>query len=76
MSQEHPLLTPANCSGVTLSKAELQRLADMTAAASAWLVIDNTYEAFLFSRAQHHAINAPNIVHVFSFSKVRSTSAS
>ena len=43
----------------------------MTAAASAWLVIDNTYEAFLFSGAQHHTINAPNIIHVFSFSKVR-----
>lgn len=44
----------------------------MTAAASAWLVIDNTYESFLFSGAQHYTINAPNVVHVFSFSKARS----
>lgn len=56
--------------GVTLDKKELQRIADMTAAASAWLVIDNTYEAFLFSGANHFAPNAPNVVHVFSFSKV------
>ena len=55
--------------GVTLEKQELERIAEMTAAASAWLVIDNTYESFLFSGAKHYTLNAPNIVHVFSFSK-------
>jgi aspartate/methionine/tyrosine aminotransferase len=48
-------------------------LADLTGAAGTWLVCDNTYEQFLFSGKQHFAINAPNIVHVFSFSKVHAT---
>lgn len=57
-------------SGVTLGKEALQRMADLTGAAGTWLICDNTYEQFLFSGKQHFAINAPNIVHVFSFSKV------
>ena len=47
----------------------LQRLADMTAAAGAWLVCDDTYESFLYSGKPHVAINAPHVVHIFSFSK-------
>lgn len=56
--------------GITLSKEKLQRLAEMTAAAGTWLVFDDTYETFLYSGKPHHAVNAPNIIHVFSFSKV------
>ena len=32
--------------------------------------MDDTYESFLFGEARHHAINAPHIFHIFSFSKV------
>lgn len=55
--------------GVTLSKEEVDRLAEMTAASRTWLVLDDTYESFLFSGAKHYAANAPNAIHIFSFSK-------
>ena len=42
----------------------------MTRAAGTWLVVDNTYESFLFSGSEHVTIGGPNTVHVFSFSKV------
>lgn len=63
------IVNPCNPTGVTMSKEALQRLADLTAVAGSWLVVDNTYEKFLFSGKEHFAINAPNIIHVFSFSK-------
>ena len=56
--------------GVTLPREVLDRLATMTAEAGTWLVIDETYEDFLFSGQTHYCPNAPNVVHVFSFSKV------
>lgn len=55
--------------GVTLGIPETERLAKITAAAGCWLVIDNTYEQFLYSGKEHRTVNAPNIFHVFSFSK-------
>ena len=56
--------------GVTLPKEVLDRLARMTADAGTWLVIDETYENFLFSGQKHYCPDAPHVVHVFSFSKV------
>lgn len=63
------LVNPANPSGVTLSRQELERLAAMTEAAGTWLVIDNTYENFRFSGAEHVTVPGANVIHVFSFSK-------
>lgn len=42
----------------------------MTEAAGTWLVIDNTYENFRFSGAEHVTVPGANVIHVFSFSKV------
>ncbi len=56
--------------GVTLPREELDRLAEITHNAGTWLVIDETYEDFLFSGQSHYCPNADHIVHVFSFSKV------
>ena len=56
--------------GVTLSRKELERLAQITEATGTWLVVDETYENFLFSGEEHVAVAGPNIIHVFSFSKV------
>ena len=123
-------VNPANPTGITLERPVLQRMADLTAAAGAWLVCDNTYvcgvqtavkswklcccavtgqasvhftssrdaanpddalqplqrvlllhqteasavlryENFLYSGLPHVAINAPHVVHIFSFSKAR-----
>ena len=59
--------------GVLLSREVLERAAHLTARAGAWLVMDNTYEHFVYEGLQHHCISAPHIIHLFSFSKVGST---
>ena len=51
--------------GITLSREELERVSDLAREHGAWLVMDCTYEDFLFSGAQvsdlarvrrHHAV--------------------
>ena len=56
--------------GITLSREELERVSDLAREHGAWLVMDCTYENFLFSGAPHHCPQGPHVVHVFSFSKV------
>ena len=60
-------LAPA---GVLLSQQELQEAADVCAEASAYLVVDNTYEDFVYEQRQHHCVSAPHVLHIFSMSKV------
>lgn len=55
--------------GVVLPKETLQAAASMCAAAGSWLILDNTYEDFLYDGYNHHCISAPNVINVFSFSK-------
>lgn len=52
-----------------LSRDEVQRAADLCAAAGAWLVCDNTYEQFVYGGRAHAAAGGPHILHLFSFSK-------
>ena len=59
------------CAGITLSREELERVSDLVREHGAWLVMDCTYENFLFSGTPHHCPQGPHVVHVFSFSKVR-----
>ncbi|CAL5223689.1 g6241 [Coccomyxa viridis] len=63
------LVNPCNPTGVLLSREALERAAQLTARAGAWLVMDNTYEHFVYEGLQHHCISAPHIIHLFSFSK-------
>ncbi len=56
--------------GVALSSEEVQRAARICALAGSWLVLDNTYEDFLYEDRQHTCVGAPNIINIFSFSKV------
>lgn len=68
--QPHP--TPpllASPTGVLLPRAELEAAAEMCAAAGAWLVLDNTYEDFVYGARSHSCLAGPNIINVFSFSK-------
>ena len=44
--------------------------------AGAWLLVDNTYEDFIWEEgaghgARHHCVAGPHVIHIFSFSKVR-----
>ena len=64
------LVNPCNPTGVVLPKALLQRAADLTAKAGSWLVVDNTYDHFLYGGAEHEMpCESPHIIHISSFSK-------
>lgn len=52
-----------------MTAAQLQRAADLTAAAGSWLVVDNTYEHFTYDGAEHTCASGANVVNIFSFSK-------
>jgi DNA-binding transcriptional MocR family regulator len=55
---------------VLLEEGELRRAAELCEKAGAWLVMDNTYEHFVYEGRRHLCISGPNIIHLFSFSKV------
>ena len=63
------LTNPSNPSGVLLSKQEIERIVELTRAAGCWLLMDETYEDFVFDGREHYSPNAPHVLHVFSFSK-------
>jgi aspartate/methionine/tyrosine aminotransferase len=60
---------PCNPSGVVVPKRALERIAVACARAGCWLVLDNTYEYFVYGEHRHHAIEAPHVINIFSFSK-------
>lgn len=59
------------CAGVLMSEQEVKRAAQMCRAAGCWLLLDNTYEDFVYGGRRHYSSPEPNVVHVFSMSKVR-----
>jgi aspartate/methionine/tyrosine aminotransferase len=63
------LVNPCNPTGVLLSREELDRAVEMCARAGCWLVIDNTYEDFVYGGRKHYTPGGPHVVHIFSFSK-------
>eukprot|EP00879_Flechtneria_rotunda_P018349 GHRR01019246.1.p1 GENE.GHRR01019246.1~~GHRR01019246.1.p1 ORF type:complete len:399 (+),score=104.95 GHRR01019246.1:337-1533(+) len=63
------VVNPCNPTGILLPKEELQAAADMCKAAGTWLVLDNTYEDFVYEGREHHSVAGPNVVSLFSFSK-------
>lgn len=52
--------------GVLMSAAEVQRAAALCAAAGSWLVLDNTYEDFVYDGRQHHCASGPHVINLFS----------
>eukprot|EP00890_Picochlorum_soloecismus_P006017 jgi/Picsp_1/6416/NSC_03764-R1_transaminase transferring nitrogenous groups len=63
------LVNPNNPTGVVMSKEELDRAASLCAKAHAWLVVDNTYEHFVYDGKSHVCPKGEHVVHIFSFSK-------
>lgn len=53
-----------------MGREEIERASQMCAAAGAWLVLDNTYENFVYDRQEHFCLSAPHVINIFSFSKV------
>jgi len=56
--------------GVLLDRAELERASQMCAAAGAWLIVDNTYEHFVYDGGVHICVSGSHVINLFSFSKV------
>lgn len=63
------LVNPCNPTGVLLTREELDRAVDLCAKAGSWLVLDNTYENFVYDGRQHYTPAGPHVIHIFSFSK-------
>eukprot|EP00210_Caulerpa_lentillifera_P009383 g8945.t1 len=63
------LVNPCNPTGILMSKESLTRAAEICEKNRAWLIVDDTYEDFVYEGRTHHCINSPNVIHIFSFSK-------
>lgn len=63
------LTNPCNPTGTLMKPEEVERAAALCAEAGAWLVLDNTYEHFVFGEGRHHCAAGPHVIHIFSFSK-------
>ncbi|CAG9461340.1 unnamed protein product [Pedinophyceae sp. YPF-701] len=64
------IVNPCNPTGVLLSRAEVEEAAELCRKHNVWLVLDDTYEHFVYGEGSEHACPpGPNVIHVFSFSK-------
>ena len=62
------VVNPGNPSGAVIPEERLRALAALCGERGAWLVVDNTYEAFVYG-AEHVLVEGPHVVNLFSFSK-------
>ena len=62
------LVNPGNPSGAVIPEDRLRAISDVCAERNAWLVVDNTYDAFVYGVA-HSLVEGPHVVNTFSFSK-------
>lgn len=53
-----------------MTKDELQRARRLCEAAGVWLIVDNTYEDFTYDGREHTCVSGPNVINIFSMSKV------
>ncbi|KAL2493398.1 Pyridoxal phosphate (PLP)-dependent transferases superfamily protein [Abeliophyllum distichum] len=63
------VVNPGNPSGTYIPQPLLQRISDLCRDAGCWLVVDNTYEYFMYDGRKHVCLEADHIVNIFSFSK-------
>lgn len=63
------VVNPGNPSGAYIPEPLLQRISELCNRAGAWLVVDNTYEYFMYDGLKHSCIEGDHIVNLFSFSK-------
>ncbi|KAJ4718224.1 Aspartate aminotransferase [Melia azedarach] len=63
------VVNPGNPSGTYIPEPLLKRISDLCKAAGSWLVVDNTYEYFMYDGLKHSCVEGDHIVNIFSFSK-------
>ncbi|KAL5756276.1 hypothetical protein ACOSQ2_021022 [Xanthoceras sorbifolium] len=63
------VVNPGNPSGTYIPEPLLKRISDLCRDAGSWLVVDNTYEYFMYDGLKHTCVEGNHIVNIFSFSK-------
>ncbi|KAH9297970.1 hypothetical protein KI387_029652, partial [Taxus chinensis] len=63
------IVNPGNPSGSYVPDPLLRRISELCKNAGSWLVVDNTYEYFMYDGLKHTCVEGPHVVNVFSFSK-------
>ncbi|KAF8400731.1 hypothetical protein HHK36_014031 [Tetracentron sinense] len=63
------IVNPGNPSGTYIPEPLLKRISDLCKSAGSWLVVDNTYEYFVYDGLKHSCIEDNHIINIFSFSK-------
>ncbi|XP_050232551.1 aromatic aminotransferase ISS1 [Mercurialis annua] len=63
------VVNPGNPSGTYIPDPLLKRISDLCREAGSWLIVDNTYEYFMYDGLKHSCIEGDHIVNIFSFSK-------
>ncbi|XP_042484285.1 aromatic aminotransferase ISS1-like [Macadamia integrifolia] len=63
------VVNPGNPSGTYIPEPLLKRISDLCESAGSWLIVDNTYEYFMYDGLKHSCVEGDHIVNVFSFSK-------
>ncbi|GLT52092.1 hypothetical protein SLA2020_254540 [Shorea laevis] len=63
------VVNPGNPSGTYIPDPLLKRISDLCQDAGCWLVVDNTYEYFMYDGRKHTCVEGNHIVNIFSFSK-------
>lgn len=63
------VVNPGNPSGTYIPEPLLKRISDLCKTAGSWLVVDNTYEYFMYDNLKHTCLEGNHIVNIFSFSK-------
>ena len=64
------IANPGNPTGTNLDRETLQRIVSLTAQYKVWLVLDCTYEYFVYGDDTFEGcFEDPHVVHIFSFSK-------
>ncbi|GER40136.1 aspartate aminotransferase [Striga asiatica] len=63
------VVNPGNPSGTFIPESLLQRISDICKNAGCWLIVDNTYEYFMYDGRKHVCLEDNHIVNIFSFSK-------
>ncbi|CAH2067981.1 unnamed protein product [Thlaspi arvense] len=63
------VVNPGNPSGTYVPEPLLKRISEICKDAGCWLIVDNTYEYFMYDGLKHCCVEGDHIVNVFSFSK-------
>ncbi|GMH03652.1 hypothetical protein Nepgr_005491 [Nepenthes gracilis] len=63
------VVNPGNPTGTYIPEPLLKRISDLCRDNGSWLIVDNTYEYFMYDGRRHSCVEGNHVVNIFSFSK-------